>query len=110
MTGRYTLSSNWPWLSAKVSVVWSPNTWAHAWVIASHWVGLTLPGMIDEPVSFSGSASSPSPERGPEPRKRMSLAILNRLAATVLIAPCEKTIASWAASASYLFGAVVHGR
>ncbi len=37
--------------------------------------------MIDEPGSFSGSDSSPRPERGPEPRKRMSLAILNSAAA-----------------------------
>ena len=66
--------------------------------------------MIDEPGSFSGSDSSPSPERGPEPRKRMSLAILKRLAATVLIAPCENTIASCAASASNLFGAEVNFR
>ena len=29
-------------------------------VTASAWVGLTLPGMIDEPGSFSGSESSPS--------------------------------------------------
>ena len=79
-------------------------------VIASHWVGLTLPGMIEEPGSFSGSASSPSPERGPEPRKRMSLAILNSEAATVLMAPWANTMASWAASASNLLGAVVKGR
>ncbi|MNS94008.1 hypothetical protein D3C72_1282090 [compost metagenome] len=87
-----------------------PNTWAQTWVRASHWVGLTLPGMIDEPGSFSGRASSPRPERGPEPRKRMSLAILNSEAATVLIAPWLKTMASWAARASNLFGAVVKGR
>ena len=40
----------------------------------------------------------------------MSLAILNRLAATVLIAPWVKTMASCAARASNLFGAVVKGR
>ena len=66
--------------------------------------------MIEEPGSFSGSASSPRPERGPEPSKRMSLAILNSEAATVLIAPWLNTIASWAASASNLLGAVVKGR
>ncbi len=77
-------------------------------VSASHWVGLTLPGMIDEPGSFSGSDSSPRPERGPEPRKRMSLAILNSDAATVLIAPWLITMASCAASASNLFGALVN--
>ena len=58
-------------------------------VRASHWVGLTLPGMMDEPGSFSGSDSSPRPERGPEPRSRMSLAILNSETATVLMAPCD---------------------
>ena len=79
-------------------------------VSASHWVGLTLPGMIEEPGSFSGSDSSPRPERGPEPRKRMSLAILNSEAATVLMAPWLITMASWAASASNLLGAVVNGR
>ncbi len=44
-------------------------------VIASHWVGLTLPGMIEEPGSFAGRLSSPRPQRGPEPAQRMSLAI-----------------------------------
>ena len=34
-------------------------------VTASHWVGLTLPGMIEEPGSFSGRLISPKPERGP---------------------------------------------
>ena len=58
-------------------VVWLPNTWQQTMVSASAWVGLTLPGMIDEPGSFSGRISSPRPERGPEPSRRMSLAILN---------------------------------
>ena len=34
-------------------------------VRASHWVGLTLPGMMLEPGSFSGRFSSFSPQRGP---------------------------------------------
>ena len=46
-----------------------------------------LPGIMLEPGSFSGSSSSPSPQRGPEPRKRMSLAIFMRLQATTLRAP-----------------------
>ena len=74
----------------------------------SHWVGLTLPGMMEEPGSFSGNESSPRPERGPDPKKRMSLAILNRLAAAVLIAPWLNTMASWAARASNLLGAEVN--
>lgn len=60
----------------KIEEYTYPMTCAHTIVIASHWVGLTLPGMMDDPGSFSGRASSPSPHRGPEPRKRMSLAIL----------------------------------
>ena len=68
-----------------------PNTWQQTMVIASHWVGLTLPGMIEEPGSFSGRINSPKPERGPEPRNRMSLAILNRSAASALSAPWANT-------------------
>ena len=34
-------------------------------VRASHCVGLTLPGMMLEPGSFSGRFSSFSPQRGP---------------------------------------------
>ena len=62
-----------------------PNTCAHTIVSASHCVGFTLPGMIEEPGSFSGSDQFAETERGPEPRKRMSLAILNSDAATVLM-------------------------
>jgi hypothetical protein len=36
-------------------------------VVASDCVGLTLPGMIEEPGSFSGMVISPRPERGPRP-------------------------------------------
>src|ERR1700754_5323055 len=78
-------------------------------VIASHWVGLTLPGMIDEPGSFSGRISSPKPERGPEPSRRMSLAILNSPVATELITPCTETYGSFEASASNLLCALVNG-
>lgn len=53
-----------------------------------------VPGMMLLPGSFSGRMSSPSPERGPEPRKRISLAIFIRLHATVFIAPLSSTRAS----------------
>src|SRR5690242_20811157 len=56
-------------------------------VSASLWVGLVLPGMIEEPSSFDGRINSPSPERGPEPSRRMSLAILNSAAAAAVMAP-----------------------
>ena len=66
--------------------------------------------MMDEPGSFSGSASSPSPLRGPEPSHRMSSAIFISETASVRSAPWVKTSASWAARAANLFGAVTKGR
>lgn len=78
-------------------------------VRASHCVGLTLPGIIDEPGSLAGRMISPMPERGPEPSKRISLAIFMRLTATVFMAPEASTIASCAARASNLFSAVTNG-
>ena len=56
-------------------------------VSASHWVGLTLPGMIELPGSFSGMRSSPRPERGPEASQRTSLAIFISAAASAFSAP-----------------------
>src|SRR5262249_10763154 len=79
-------------------------------VMASHWVGLTLPGMIEEPGSFSGRVISPRPERGPEASRRISLAILNRPVAADVIAPCANTYGSCEASASNLLGALTNGR
>ena len=43
--------------------------------------------MIELPGSFSGSLSSPSPQRGPEPSRRMSLAIFVIDTAIVLRTP-----------------------
>ena len=59
-------------------------------VMASLWVGFTLPGMIDEPGSFSGSDSSPRPARGPDASQRMSLAIFISDTASVCIAPLRE--------------------
>ena len=67
-------------------------------------LGHALPGMIDEPGSFSGIVNSPKPQRGPDANQRTSLAILFRLPASVLSAPEANTSASRAASASNLFG------
>ena len=60
--------------------------------------------MIDEPGSFSGRISSPSPQRGPDASQRMSLAIFISDTASVLSAPLANTSASCAASAANLFG------
>ena len=45
-------------------------------VSASACVGLTLPGMMDDPGSFSGIRSSAKPARGPHDISRMSFPIL----------------------------------
>ena len=78
MIGRIALSSKLPWLPATATALSSPMTWMQIITIASHWVGLTFPGMIEEPGSFAGRTSSASPQRGPEASQRMSLAIFIR--------------------------------
>ena len=65
--------------------------------------------MIELPGSFAGRSSSPRPERGPEPSRRMSLAILVSDTASVLQVPDRLTSWSLVASASNLFGAVTNG-
>src|SRR5213082_661246 len=78
-------------------------------VIASHWVGLTLPGMIDEPGSFAGRINSPRPQRGPDASKRMSLAIFISEPPSVLRAPLAKTNSSLDDRAANLFGCERNG-
>ena len=109
MTGINTLSSKLPDAPAILMVTSLPITCATTIVMASDWVGLTLPGMMEEPGSFSGILSSPIPHLGPEANQRTSLAILLRLAAKVFRAPEAKTSASLAANASNLLGAVTKG-
>ena len=77
--------------------------------MASHWVGFTLPGIIEDPGSFEGITISPIPERGPLASQRISLEILNRDPATVFKAPDNSTIQSWPPKASNLFSAVLKG-
>ena len=87
MTGIMTFSSKLPKLPLKVMAASLPRTWAQTCSSISHITGLTLPGMMEEPGWVAGRRNSPKPRRGPEPSKRMSLAILMRLTATVLSAP-----------------------
>lgn len=65
--------------------------------------------MIDDPGSFSGKLSSPSPHLGPEAKNLMSFAIFIIEHASTLRAPETSTIASCEARASNLFGAVTNG-
>ena len=86
-----------------------PITCAHTIINASHCVGLTFPGIIELPGSFSGKYNSPNPALGPDPNNRTSLAIFERLNATVFNIPLNATCASCAANASNLFGAETNG-
>ena len=110
MIGRIALSSKLPWAPAAATIESSPITWRHTITIASCWVGLTLPGMIEEPGSFAGSMSSCRPARGPEASQRMSLAIFMRATATPRRPALTATIASSEPCAANLFGAVLSGR
>ena len=94
-----------PWLPAKATAWSLPNTCTATIVSASHWVGLTLPGMIDEPGSFSGRISSPMPARGPLAYQRTSLAIFISAPASVRSAPLAVTIASCAEPTANRFAA-----
>ena len=100
ITGLNTLSWKLPCEPAKPTVASLPNTWVATMVIASHWVGLTLPGMMEEPGSFSGISSSPMPLRGPEAYQRTSFAIFMSASARTRSAPDTRTRASWAPSAA----------
>ena len=101
-----TLSSKLPWLAAKPTAASFPITCTATIVTASHWVGLTFPGMMEEPGSFSGMRISPRPSRGPEASQRTSLAIFIMSAAKALMAPWAKTNSSLLVSAWNLLGAV----
>ena len=78
-------------------------------VTASHWVGLTFPGIIDEPGSFSGSVNSPYPALGPEPKNLISFEIFIKATAQVFNVPEKLTIESWAANSANLFFAGLKG-
>mmetsp|Transcript_5074 Transcript_5074/g.12715 ORF Transcript_5074/g.12715 Transcript_5074/m.12715 type:complete len:218 (+) Transcript_5074:66-719(+) len=110
MTGLKTLSSKWPWAPPNWAVAQSPTTRAATMVTASHCVGFTLPGMIELPGSFSGNEISPRPLRGPLPSSLKSLAILFKAQAVAANCPQASTMASWAARAANLFGAVSKAR
>ncbi|CFW03862.1 Uncharacterised protein [Bordetella pertussis] len=104
-SGLKTFSSKLPLAPPTLMATSLPMTCAASIVTASHWVGLTLPGMMELPGSFSGMLISPSPERGPLASQRTSLAIFIRPAASVFKAPCANSSASCEASAWNLLGA-----
>ena len=72
--GLKTFNSKCPLAPPTVTATLLPITCAQTIVIASHCVGFTLPGMIEEPGSFSGKLNSPKPDLGPEPKNLISFA------------------------------------
>ena len=78
-------------------------------VTASDYVGLTLPGIMEEPGSFAGKINSPYPALGPEPKNLISFAIFIRQTAVVLRVPEKLTIWSCAAKAANLFFVFLKG-
>src|SRR5207253_8558481 len=108
-TGLKTFSSKLPCDEASPTATSFAITCTQTIVSASDCVGFTLPGMIDEPGSFSGIVSSPRPHRGPLASQRTSLAIFMSDAANVLRAPLANTISSCADKAANLFGCDTNG-
>jgi len=78
-------------------------------IMTSHWVGLTLPGMIELPGSLAGSTSSPSPAPGPEAAHRMSFAIFMSGTAKARSPAEAATIASRPPRAANVLGAATNG-
>ena len=90
-----TLSSKFPCEAARLTAVSFPMICTATIVTCSHCVGLTLPGMIEEPGSLAGIVISPRPRRGPEASQRTSFAIFIISQAVALIAPWAKTSSSF---------------
>src|SRR5579862_8660999 len=109
ITGLNTFNSKLPCESAKPMAASFPITCTQTIVIASDCVGLTLPGIIEEPGSFAGKINSPKPQRGPDPSQRISFAIFIKAQAKVFNAPLANTNASCAANAANLLGALTNG-
>ena len=107
-TGRNAFSSKLPSAPAMAITLSLPITWRQTISIASAWVGLTLPGMIEDPGSLDGRTSSPSPVRGPEPSQRMSLANLYSATATLRSAAEARTRAPREAMAANLLAALTN--
>ena len=55
-------------------------------------MGLTFPGIIDDPGSFSGNINSPYPALGPEPKNLISFEIFIKATAQVFNVPEKLTI------------------
>ena len=87
ITGIKTFNSKFPWDAPIPIVVSFPITWTATIVRASHCVGFTFPGIIEEPGSFDGIIISDNPHLGPLDNHLTSFAIFIRFAANAFKAP-----------------------
>ncbi len=94
ISGLKTLSSRWPWSPPIVTATWLPHDLGrdHRQHLGLGWIYLARHDRTAG--SFSGSFSSPNPQRGPDPSRRMSLAILLSATAITLRTPDSSTIVS----------------
>src|SRR5258708_35935055 len=75
-SGLYPFIPKYPPAPPKPTATSFAITCTAIMVMASACVGLTLPGMMDDPGSFAGMVNSAEPARGPHDISRMSFAIL----------------------------------
>ena len=73
------------------------------WCLKQRFSHCSLPGMIDDPGSFSGIEISASPALGPEANHLISLAIFIKSAAKAFNVPCNCTTSSCEVNAWNLF-------
>ena len=104
--GLNTFNWKWPWAAPNEIAVSFPIICEQTIVIASHCVGLTFPGIIEEPGSFAGNINSPIPDLGPEEEILISFAILLIDNDSCFKAWWEETIPSFEERASNLFEAI----
>ena len=76
-----------PCEAAKPMAVSLPMTCTATIVTASHCVGLTLPGMMEDPGCIRGRFISWKPVRGPEDNNRKSLQIFDIFTAVLFRTP-----------------------
>ena len=105
MSGRKGFNSKFP-MAAAEAMTWScPIARRAACVTASGITGLTLPGMMEEPVCRAGETDFPRPASGPEDISRRSEETFTKLTAWALRMPETSTNTSAFCVASVRFSA-----
>src|SRR5215831_18827687 len=107
--GRIVLSSKFHCDPAIATTLSFQITWIHTMIVASSWVGLTFPGIIEEPGSLDGMFSSCKPARGPHANQRISFANFINATASPRNTALMLTMLSKEAWAANLLGALIKG-